>query len=192
MCDIVGAQQRLRLSGSAPATAGRCCAPTLVIGLGNPILTDDAVGPRVAEGVRAALAGRPAPRPAVASIAVGGLALMEALVGYERAVLIDALWRPGCPPGSLHRLTLDDLETLCPTARSVSPHDTSLTVALRLGRQMGLALPESIVIYAVAVANILDFSEEPTPAVAAAIPVAVAAVLSELESGVWASDPKPT
>ncbi|NTU81370.1 MAG: hydrogenase maturation protease [Chloroflexales bacterium] len=153
---------------------------TLVLGLGNPILTDDAVGPRVAEQVRAALAARPGPRPAVETASVGGLALMEALVGYERAVLIDALWRPGWPPGSLHRLTLDDLETLSPTARSVSPHDTSLAVALDFGRQLGLALPEQIVIYAVAVANVLDFGEEPTPEVAAAIPAAAAAVLTEL------------
>jgi hydrogenase maturation protease len=153
---------------------------TLILGLGNSILSDDAVGPRVAEGVRAALAGRPGPQPVVETVAVGGLALMEALVGYERVVLIDALWRPGWPVGSLHRLSLADLETLCPTARSVSPHDTSLAVALQLGRQLGLALPETIIIYAVAVTNILDFGEEPTPAVAAAIPVAVAAVLSEL------------
>lgn len=153
---------------------------TLVLGLGNDILTDDAIGPRVAEEVRRALVHYPPPHPVVATIAVGGLALMEALLGYERVVLIDALWQPAWPPGSLHRLTLDDLATLSPTLHSVSPHDTSLVVALDLGRQIGLAIPETLIMYAVAVSNIIDFGTEPTPAVAAAIPVAVAAVLAEI------------
>jgi hypothetical protein len=38
-----------------------------------------------------------------------------------------------------------------------------------------------VVIYAVEVENVLDFSEEPTTAVAAAIPEMVTAVLAELQ-----------
>jgi hypothetical protein len=43
-----------------------------------------------------------------------------------------------------------------------------------------LPLPEEIIIYAIEVENIIDFGEEPTPAVAQAIPKAAAAVLGEL------------
>ena len=153
---------------------------TLVLGIGNPILTDDAVGVRVADMVTAALASGAAGRVDVDSVSVGGLALMEALLGYERAILVDALQWPGEPPGALHRLTLEDLRGASPTEHSVSPHDTSLVMALDLGRQMGLPLPEEVVVYAVAVENVVDFGEQPTPAVAAAIPHAAAAVLAEL------------
>ena len=45
---------------------------------------------------------------------------------------------------------------------------------------MGYALPSEVIIYAIEVENIIDFSEEPTPAVAAAIPEVTAAVLKEL------------
>ena len=167
---------------------------TLVLGLGNPILTDDGVGVKVAEAVQAAL---PADVPVeVSEVSVGGLTLMERMVGYERVILIDACtWTPpghstGAPerpiqrwtgqPGTVHRLTLEELRTISPTQHSVSSHDTSLATALELGRQMGLSLPEEIIIYAIEVENITDFGDEPTPAVARAIPRVTEAVLAEL------------
>ncbi len=153
---------------------------TLVLGLGNPILTDDSVGVRVAEEVRAALAPRREHPVVVETASLGGLALMEMLIGYDRAILIDALCRGDQAPGSLLRLSLRDVQALSPTERSVSPHDTSLGVALDLGRQMGLPLPAEIVIYAITVTEVLDFGDEPTPPVAAAIPAAVNAVLAEV------------
>lgn len=153
---------------------------TLILGLGNALLTDDAVGVRVAEAVAAALEAQPWPQAEVATAAVGGLALMELLIGYDRAILVDAVSRADLPPGWVMRLTLDDLRAMQLTERSVSPHDTSLCVALDLGRQLGLPLPGELVIYAVTVSELRDFSEEPTPPVAAAIPAAADAVLAEL------------
>ncbi|MBI5828855.1 MAG: hypothetical protein HZB20_04795 [Chloroflexi bacterium] len=62
---------------------------TLILGLGNPILGDDALGLRVAALVRQRL-------PPGSAIEVdeeywGGLRLMERLVGYDKAILIDAI-----------------------------------------------------------------------------------------------------
>lgn len=152
---------------------------TLVLGLGNPILTDDGVGVRVAEAVQAQLpAGAPVD---VREVSVGGLTLMESMVGYDRAILIDAMMRRNGAPGKVRRLTLGDLEAISPTQHSASTHDTSLVTALAMGRRMGLHLPEDVVIYAVDVENVIDFGEEPTPAVAAAIPEVAAAVLAELQ-----------
>jgi len=160
---------------------------TLILGLGNPILTDDGVGVRVAEAVRASLP--PDTAVEVSEASVGGLGLMERLVGYERVILIDALQvrenfvassAGPDPPGTIRRLTLEDLRTISPTQHSASAHDTSLITALEMGVQMGLSLPEEITIYAIAVENITDFGEEPTPAVKRAIPEVTAAVLAEL------------
>jgi len=165
----------------------------LVLGLGNPILTDDGVGVRVAEAVRDALPLDTSIEVGEAS--VGGLELMERLLGYERVVLIDALHNPaqqppagqhpaaspGRNPGVIHRLTLDDLRTISHTQHSASAHDTSLVTALDMAERMGFAVPTEFIIYAIEVENIIDFGEEPTPAVAAAIPQVTAAVLAELE-----------
>jgi hydrogenase maturation protease len=151
---------------------------TLVLGLGNPILTDDGVGVRVAEAVRQAL---PPEAPVeVSEAGLGGLTLMERMVGYERVILIDALQAPQAQPGRIRRLTLADLEASHPTQHATSAHDTSLVTALAVGRRMGLPLPRQVVICAIEVENTVDFSDQPTPAVAAAIPGAAAAVLQVL------------
>jgi hydrogenase maturation protease len=155
----------------------------IVIGLGNPILTDDGVGVNVAYEVEKAFKGQIPEGLTITEASVGGLRLMELLIGYDRVILIDALLtKNGQKPGVIHRLTLDDLREISPTQHSASAHDTSLVTALETGRQMGLDLPTSFSIYAITVENILEFNEEPTPAVAAAIPIVKAAVLDELES----------
>lgn len=151
---------------------------TLVMGLGNPILTDDGVGVRIAQAVRRAL---PHDTPIVVGEAsVGGLGLMELLLGYDRVILIDAIVRAQTQPGRVRRLNLDDLRAISPTQHSASAHDTSLVTALDMARRMALPVPEQVVIYAVEVENVTDFSEEPTPAVARAIPQVTALVLAEL------------
>ena len=154
---------------------------TLVVGLGNPILTDDGVGVKVAYAVAAALDGTGRDDVTVTEASVGGLRLMELLVGYDRAIVIDALIdRQGTQPGTIQRFSLEHLRQISPTQHSASAHDTNLVTALDAGRQVGLLLPNDITIYAVCVENIMDFGEEPTPAVAAAIPQVTAAVLAEL------------
>ena len=61
---------------------------TMVIGLGNPILGDDGVGWKVAEEVRKQLPCDMSVN--VDCLSVGGISLMEHLIGYDRAILIDA------------------------------------------------------------------------------------------------------
>jgi hydrogenase maturation protease len=153
----------------------------LVIGLGNPILTDDGVGVKVAYKVKDSLAAHHGHDLTITEVGVGGLRLMEMMVGYDRVILIDALIQGnGDPPGTVHRMTLDDLRTVSPTQHSASAHDTTLVTALEMGRRIGLALPGEIIIYAIEVENVLDFGEQPTLAVAEAIPRVAAAVLDEL------------
>ena len=148
---------------------------TLVLGLGNPIVSDDSVGLRVAAELRTHLAGN-------AEIEVdedywGGLKLMERMIGYDRAIVIDAI-QTGEAPGTIRQLRPDDL----PTQRSASAHDANLATALALGRQAGMHLPpdEAVVLVAIEAADILNFSEELTPEVAASVPRAVALVLDIL------------
>ena len=153
---------------------------TLVIGLGNPILTDDGVGVKVAYAVQDALASSRRSNVTVAEASVGGLRLMEMMMGYDRVILIDALQHRGALPGTVRRMTLEDLRTISPTQHSTCAHDTSLVTALEMGREIGLPLPKEITIYAVGVENVTYFGEQPTPAVAEAIPQVTAEVLTEL------------
>ena len=153
---------------------------TLVIGLGNPILTDDGVGVKVAYAVRDALASAEQEAVTVTEAGVGGLRLMEMMVGYERVILVDAIQTPGGRPGVVSRLTLDDIASAAPTQHSASTHDMNLPTALEMGRRLGLALPDTIEILAVEAEDVVTFGETCTPAVAAAVPVATELVLQLL------------
>jgi hydrogenase maturation protease len=149
---------------------------TLVLGLGNPILTDDGVGIQV---VRAARTCCQRGEVAFAEASVGGLRLLDVLEGYERVIIVDAIKTSGGKPGDIFWLSPDDL---CASLHSGSSHDLSLAGALSLGRGLGMILPgdDHIQILAIQVEDILTFGEECTAAVTAAIPRAVRAILSEL------------
>jgi hydrogenase maturation protease len=150
--------------------------PTLVLGLGNPIVSDDSVGLRVAGQLKTLLAGRKDVE--VSEDYWGGLRLMERMAGYARVIVIDAIVT-GAPPGTVHRLRVDDIST----QRSASAHDVNLPTALEFGRQAGLPLPanDGILLVGIEAADILTFSEQLTPAVEAAIPIVVQDILHILQ-----------
>lgn len=155
---------------------------TLVAGLGNPILGDDGIGWRVAEAVDKELAACNgfAHHISVDCFALGGLSLMEQLVGFEKAIVIDAVQTEDGQVGKVYRLGLGDLPDFS-TGHTTAAHDTSLSTALRLGRTMGVDLPQEVIVVGVEAKQVYDFSEELSPAVAAAVPEAVRAVMELLQ-----------
>ena len=150
---------------------------TLILGLGNPLVTDDSVGLRVAEELKPLLAGRP--EVEVAEDYWGGLRLMERMIGFDRAIVVDAICS-GAPPGTIHVSTPDGIST----QRSASAHDVNLATALEFGRQADADLPgnNDIRLVGIEVEDILTFGEQCTPAVQAAIPRAVETVLQVLST----------
>ena len=162
---------------------------TIVIGLGNPILGDDGVGWKVAEEVRKHLFSVATPGAArpekikrgeidyivVEFLSLGGISLMEHLIGYERAIIIDAVMS-GQEIGSVIVSNLSEFPDYS-TLHTTSVHDTSLQNALRLGKKMGASLPEEVIVVGITTSHVYDFSEELTPSVAAAIPRALKIVI---------------
>ena len=136
---------------------------TLVVGLGNPILGDDGVGWRIA----------------VERAALGGLALMERLIGYDRVLIADAVHTRSAPVGAVRQTLLEELED--PSAgHTTSGHDTSLVTALGTGRAIGAVLPERVVVVTVEVPARFEFSESLSPAVAEAVAPATRMILNWL------------
>ena len=108
---------------------------TLIVGLGNPILTDDGIGVHIANEVKRKLSTQTASDITIREASVGGLRLMEMMEGYEKVILIDAITRDnGDQAGKIMRMDLNDLQEISPTQHSASAHDTSLVTALAAGR----------------------------------------------------------
>lgn len=151
---------------------------TIVIGIGNPVLCDDSVGLEIVRRLRKELPE--SDDVATTELYAGGIRLMEAMVGYDEAILVDAIQTENGRPGAIHAL---DLADVAQTRNICSTHDGSLAVALDLGRITGLAIPPRISIWAVEAADVETFSEAMTAAVAAAVPEVVDRIIAQLQTG---------
>ena len=146
---------------------------TIIIGLGNPILTDDAVGPAVARLVHERLND---PNAELREVAVGGIELVELLVGYDKAIVIDAI---KTDRGRVGDCCLVDLEGSTSTRRTGMTHEVGLLEGLEFARRAGLEMPDYLCVYAVEVADPFTFSETMTPEVQAAVRPAAEHILAE-------------
>lgn len=162
---------------------------TIVIGLGNPILGDDGVGWRVAESVEEKITSA-LPKDTsleifenleIDCLSVGGLRLMERLIGFDHAIIIDAINIGEEERGTVRCLSLDEIPNRA-AGHLTSSHDTTLHNAIKIGRKMGAHLPNRIDIIAIESNNIYEFSEELSSAVAESVPSATQQVIDILQN----------
>lgn len=149
---------------------------TLVIGLGNPILGDDGVGWRVAEEVKHQINADL--QVDVDCLSLGGISLMERLIGYERAILIDALISDEAT-GAITVSKLSELPDYS-AFHITSVHDTSLQNAIKLGKSLGAKLPDDVTVIGISAKYVYDFSEELSQPVSESVPKATEIVINML------------
>ena len=161
-------------------------SPILILGLGNPILGDDGVGWRVAEAVQDELTqlNFNSQLYEIDFLSVGGLSLMERMVGYDCAILIDAILTGQAEAGTVSRHSLDELPNRA-LGHLTSSHDTTLHNALAVGRKMGAHLPESILVVSIEAGSVFEFSEDLTPPIAKAVSIAANQVIKLLDPAGW-------
>jgi hydrogenase maturation protease len=150
---------------------------TLILGLGNTLLCDDGVGLYVAAELKKRITQ---PEVTVLETGVAGLSLLDLLVGYDRAIIVDAIQTVDGKTGQVYRLAPEAFGT---AQRTASAHGIDFPTALEFGRKLGLHLPNQITIFAVEVSDITTFREECTAEVQKAIPKCIEMVLEELKKG---------
>jgi hydrogenase maturation protease len=138
-----------------------------VLGLGNPVLTDDAVGLHVAAEVEHLLRENPIAGVTVLTSTRAGFELIDLLAGFTHVLIIDCLELPQPIPGRIRRL---ELSSFCGSVRLVGVHDISIADAFELASTLGTAMPGTVEIYAVEGGDTQTLSEEMTPAIAAMVP----------------------
>ena len=159
---------------------------TIIVGLGNPILSDDGVGWKVAEEIQRQI--HPAQNGGsgmdagidIECLSLGGIGLMERLIGYDRAIIVDAFIAEKEELGSIIIRNLKDLPNYS-AFHTTSTHDTSLQNAIELGRHLGAQLPGEILVIGIAIQRISEFGESLSPPVAECVPQAAHIALNLLE-----------
>ena len=142
--------------------------------MGNPILSDDGAGIKVAQEVGKKLDD---PQITVAETSEAGLSLLDSIVGYNKVIIIDAVQTQKGNAGQIYRMGPEDFSF---AKHLLSPHQINLVTALELGKMLNLAMPQKITIFALEAKDVTNFSEECTPEVERAIPEVVKMVLEEL------------
>ena len=153
----------------------------IVIGLGNPVLTDDAVGIRIAELLEKKLPEITFPENTeirVTQNESGGWDILDLAVGFDIMILIDALLEKSLKPGEL-RWYSDKVFT---SIRLSGVHNMDVFSAIEYGKSLNLKVPERIVVLGVGVQDVLTFSEKCTPEVEAAIEKGVCKVIDKIQS----------
>ncbi len=145
---------------------------TLIMGLGNPILTDDAAGLHAARRLYEILRDNDID---LVEAAVAGVRAVPMLLGYDRVVVVDVLYDE-TRVGEVSRLEPKDL----PKSTSPLSHGVGLNQALQQAQTYGWDVPQEIVIYAIAVKDPYTFGEEMTPEVEKALPNAVQQMADDL------------
>jgi len=132
----------------------------LILGIGNDILSDDGIGPRIVEAMKRDLEWENLNYMTAAS---GGLDVLELISGYKTVIIIDAIKTRDGIPGDIYYLTPSSFKE---TLHISSFHDVSFLTALQLGEQLDMPVPNTIHILAIEIVEDLNFSTEFSPPIA--------------------------
>lgn len=153
-------------------TVADVVSTTLVVCIGNELVADDAVGYEVFRRL-----GDIGVSPAIrlAFLGVGGIALLDQLQGDEEALIVVDAVQFGAPAGTVHRLSWDRVPANGNSA--ISAHGIGLKEAIEVGRIVSPEkIPATITLIGIEGRCFNLTREHMTPAVAAAVPVAVSAI----------------
>lgn len=151
----------------------------LILGLGNDLLGDDAVGLMAARRLRPTLASQ----ADVLESNLSGIALLDLFEGRDQVIVLDAM-QSGCyPPGSVVELTTEDFRSFqCP-----SPHFSGLPELIDIAEKLGMGFPQKVRVLAVEIHEACEIGGPMCKEVADAIPEIVNCVVKRLAS--WAERP---
>ena len=135
--------------------------PLLVLGLGNELLRDDAVGIRVAEKLQ----GRFPDQVEVRASSLFGLSLLDEILGRGKVLVIDSYLPEKFAGSEIQERNLDSVGEV----QAPCPHFVGLGDVREVMRQLGLDLPQEVRILAIPVSDPTTFSTEMTPEVAARV-----------------------
>ena len=135
---------------------------TRVLGLGNDILADDALGLLVARQAAARFGNQ----VEVVSSSQAGFHVMDELLGVSRLLVVDCIRTGAARPGTVYVFD----ERAIPPSPGVSSHSLGIFEVLAVARRLGLPAPAECVIVAVEAADCTTVGGAMHPDVAAAIP----------------------
>jgi len=143
-----------------------------VVGLGNELFSDDAVGLLAVRKM-----AETAPNRAdFVDTGLHGVALLDLFIGYEKAIIVDAIKTGRYPPGTIVEIDPEELVAV----DNPSPHYTGVPELIKLAAELKIDFPDEFKIVAMEVTNICEMGYELTEPVAGAMDKLVERVMNYL------------
>jgi hydrogenase maturation protease len=145
----------------------------ILIGLGNPIMSDDGIGIVVSREVHERLDGYD-----LDTSSSGGFDIVDRILGHKRAVIIDSMATGRCEPGTVVRINPDSpLET----HRIKHSHGMNFLEAIETARSCGAPVPDDVVVYGIEVDDPFTVGSEISAALLAGLPEIVGEIVRDLK-----------
>jgi hydrogenase maturation protease len=150
---------------------------TIILGVGNLILGDDGVGIHVVNEVKKQIQDK---NITVDEATTGGMNLLDLILGYDKAIIIDAVKSEKFKRGTVKRIPINDFNTM----HSCNPHDVSLSEAIKMAKKLGeTKIPNEIIVIGIILKEIpCEFGEKLSKDIFAAVPKAVEMTLNEINN----------
>ena len=123
---------------------------TVVLGMGNELLSDDGVGIEVARRLRQVVHD---PDVEVKETGLAGLELIDLLAGFDRAIIVDSI-ATGAEAGTVHILSPADLDSGVPPS---TLHHVNLPTVLAMAGRLGIRMPDDVRVFAVEARDVSTF-----------------------------------
>ena len=151
----------------------------IILGVGNLILGDDGVGVHVVNELKKRINDH---NITIDEAITGGMNLLDLILGYEKAIIIDAVKTDDGENGEVKRIPLGNFSTM----HSCNPHDVSLIEAVEMAKKMGESqIPQEIVIVGILMKKIpCEFGINLSKNISAAVPKAVEMTLNEIKKDI--------
>lgn len=143
----------------------------VVLGIGNPILTDDGAGIKIARKLKENI-----PELEVIETCEAGISILDHVVGYDKLILIDSIKTEHGQSGEIYKLELEELK---PGTGFDSFHGLDIATAFKLGQRLGCIMPQHVSVYAVEVKDNTTFGEKCTRELEERIPFLVKQIIEE-------------
>lgn len=129
----------------------------LVLGIGNELLKDDGIGPRVVKKLQNFF---PSGHVDYSTSLVGGMETIEMMKGYEQALIIDGIITGNELPGTVYYMTHPLNKS---TLHLSNAHDISFDMSVRLAKKLNIPFPQTIRIIAIEICEDREFGENLSP-----------------------------
>jgi hydrogenase maturation protease len=157
-----------------------------IIGLGNEFISDDGVGIYAVRQLKSKINDDSRSKNSAPDflkdivfeeLAIGGLQLLDYIIGYETCVIVDAIVTGAHPIGTIYRFTQTQQQKPVKLATS---HQIDLSQVLGLAKLFSADIPHTIRVYGIEVSDVTTFSNSCTALVENAIPQLVELIYHDL------------